>query len=115
MGSFICEVIYHCTFIIFFLTRRQEIIIYNSLFCLAFFYLGVILNLAWTVLFFINLLKKIATAKKKNNRVVDNVLPPARIPSIKKKRCPPQKILFESTLTNAVAKVQPKIAVKVAG
>lgn len=79
VGSFLCEIIYHCTFIIFSLTRRQEIIIYNSLFCMIFFYLGAVLNLIWTVLFFIKLIKKIVKAKKNNNQIVDVTFPSSKV------------------------------------
>lgn len=78
VGSFLCEIIYHCTFIVFSLTRSQEIIIYNSLFCLIFFYLGALLNLTWTVLFFIKLIKKIVKVKKNNNQIGDVSVPASK-------------------------------------
>lgn len=71
MGSFQCEVIYHFTFIVFSFTRKQEIVIYNSLICLLFFYLGALLNLAWAVLFLIKTIIKIVKAKKGKNKIVD--------------------------------------------
>lgn len=69
IASFICEIVYHCTFFVFAQTKDEEIIIYNSLACMGFFYLGAVFNLLWVVIYFVDLIKKICISCKPRNKV----------------------------------------------
>jgi hypothetical protein len=67
VASFCCEIAYHCTFIIFAMTKDEEIIVYNCLACLGFLFLGAILNFILVVIYCAVVIKAIFSMRRSNS------------------------------------------------